>query len=105
MKKQRALILNCILLAVCLGAMLLWTCFGELIFQKKADAEELAAMKETHSEAAEPFFTDLFFSGEKLPYDETTSTFYRPWIWRRKPGRAGSSRRLPGIRSFSLRRS
>lgn len=78
MKKQRALILNCILLAVCLGAMLLWTCFGELIFQKKADAEELAAMKETHSEAAEPFFTDLVFSGEKLPYDETTSTFYLP---------------------------
>lgn len=35
-------------------------------------------MKETHSEAAEPFFTDLVFSGEKLPYDETTSTFYLP---------------------------
>ncbi len=78
MKKRRALIGNCILLAVCLGAMLLWGRFGEVIFQKKANAEEVAVLKETHSEAAEPFFTDLAFSGEKLPYDATTSTFYLP---------------------------
>lgn len=45
---------------------------------RSADAEDIRAMKATHVEAAEPFFTALAFSGEQLPYDSATSTFYLP---------------------------
>lgn len=78
MRRQKALILNSILLAVCLGLVLLWGHYGRSIFQNKTGQEAIAAMKASHVETAEPFFTELAFSGEQLPYDAETSTFYLP---------------------------
>ncbi len=78
MRRQRALIGNCILLAACLGLILLWSHLNQAIHASKAGEEEVAEMKQTHREAEEPFFTDLAFSGEKLPYDAESSTFYLP---------------------------
>lgn len=78
MKRQKALILNSILLAVCLGFLLIGGHYGRSLLQKKTEPETIASMKASHREAAKPFFTELAFSGEQLPYDGETSTFYLP---------------------------
>ncbi len=78
MKKQTALILNCILLAAVLGFFFLRPVFCGPIRYDWMDEYEAAQIQETYTEAAEPFFTELCFSGEKLPFDKTTATFYLP---------------------------
>ena len=78
MKKQIALLLNLILLCGCLAVLFCWRSLWNPMGAGAAEAGEIAAMKETHREAEVPFFTGLAFSGEQLPYDSTTSTFYLP---------------------------
>lgn len=78
MKKQTALILNCILLAGVLGFFFLKPVLCGPIQYERVDINEAAQIRETYTEAGEPFFTELTFSGEKLPFDKTTSTFYLP---------------------------
>lgn len=78
MKRQKALIINSILLAVCLGFLLIGGHYGRSFLQKKTGQETIASMKASHKEAVKPFFTELAFSGEQLPYDGETSTFYLP---------------------------
>lgn len=70
--------LNLILLACSLAFLFLrplWK--GPIAFQEGTE-EEISRLLATHSQAAEPFFTELAFSGEQLPYDRNTSTFYLP---------------------------
>lgn len=70
--------LNLILLACSLAFLFLWPLWkGPIAFQEGTE-EEILQLLATHSQAAEPFFTELAFSGEKLPYDRNTSTFYLP---------------------------
>lgn len=78
MRRQRALILNCILLCMILGALFLVPALGSPIRYRHLDGVEAARLKDSCSEAAEPFFAELLFSGEKLPFDRNTSTFYLP---------------------------
>lgn len=78
MRKRRALLLNLILLACSLAFLFLWPLWkGPIAFQEGTE-EETSQLLATHSQAAEPFFTELAFSGEQLPYDRNTSTFYLP---------------------------
>lgn len=78
MRKRRALLLNLILLACSLAFLFLWPLWkGPIAFQEGTE-EEISQLLATHSQAAEPFFTELAFSGEQLPYDRNTSTFYLP---------------------------
>lgn len=70
--------LNLILLACSLAFLFLWPLWkGPIAFQEGTE-EEISQLLATHSQAAEPFFTELAFSGERLPYDRNTSTFYLP---------------------------
>ena len=70
--------LNLILLACSLAFLFLWPLWkGPIAFQEGTEEESLQLLA-THSQAAEPFFTELAFSGEQLPYDRNTSTFYLP---------------------------
>ena len=70
--------LNLILLACSLAFLFLWPLWkGPIAFQEGRE-EEISQLLATHSQAAEPFFTELAFSGEQLPYDRNTSTFYLP---------------------------
>lgn len=70
--------LNLILLACSLAFLFLWPLWkGPIAFQEGTE-EEILQLLATHSQAAEPFFTELAFSGEQLPYDRNTSTFYLP---------------------------
>ena len=78
MKKKIALLLNLILLGCCLTGVFCWRFFTPALGYRSVDAEDIKAMKATHTQAAEPFFTALAFSGEQLPYDSATSTFYLP---------------------------
>lgn len=78
MKRQTALILNCILLVGCLSYFFLKPLFMGPIQYKVLDEEEKTLIEKTYTRAEEPFFTELAFSGEKLPFDKTTSTFYLP---------------------------
>ena len=77
-KRRKALFLNLILAAFCLAALFLWPLFMGPIAIHEGTKEEIAQLLATHREAEEPFFTDLAFSGEKLPYDEESSVFYLP---------------------------
>jgi len=71
-------LLNLILLACSLAFLFLWPLWkGPIAFQEGTE-EEISQLLATHSQAAEPFFTELAFSGEQLPYDRNTSTFYLP---------------------------
>lgn len=78
MRKKTALVLNCILLCMVLGFLFLVPVFGNPIRYQRLDIREAAWIKEHYGEAAEPFFTELRFSGEKLPFDKNTATFYLP---------------------------
>lgn len=78
MKKRRTLVLNCILLGAVLAFLFLKPIVLGPIQYEWADTSEVAQIKKNYAEAAEPFFTELRFSGEKLPYDRLTSTFYLP---------------------------
>lgn len=78
MKKRIILVLNCILLGAVLAFLFLKPIIFGPIQYEWADSSEAVQIKENYTEAAEPFFTELFFSGEKLPYDRLTSTFYLP---------------------------
>ena len=70
--------LNLILLACSLAFLFLWPLWkGPIAFQEGTE-EEISQLLATHSQAAEPFFTELAFSGDQLPYDRNTSTFYLP---------------------------
>lgn len=70
--------LNLILLACSLAFLFLWPLWkGPIAFQEGTE-EEISQLLATHSQAEEPFFTELAFSGEQLPYDRNTSTFYLP---------------------------
>lgn len=70
--------LNLILLACSLAFLFLWPLWkGPIAFQEGTE-EEISQLLATHSQASEPFFTELAFSGEQLPYDRNTSTFYLP---------------------------
>lgn len=70
--------LNLILLACSLAFLFLWPLWkGPIAFQEGTE-EEISQLLATHSQAEEPFFTELAFSGERLPYDRNTSTFYLP---------------------------
>ena len=70
--------LNLILLACSLAFLFLWPLWkGPIAFQEGTE-EEISQLLATHSQAAEPFFTEVAFSGEQLPYDRNTSTFYLP---------------------------
>lgn len=70
--------LNLILLVCSLAFLFLWPLWkGPIAFQEGTE-EEISQLLATHSQAAEPFFTELAFSGEQLPYDRNTSTFYLP---------------------------
>ncbi len=77
-KRQTALILNCILLVGCLSYFFLKPLFMGPIQYKVLDEEEKTLIEKMYTRAEEPFFTELAFSGEKLPFDKTTSTFYLP---------------------------
>lgn len=78
MKKQAALILNCILLLGCLAYFFLNPALMGPIQYDCLDDNKITSIKEAYKEAEEPFFTELNFSGEKLPFDKNTSTFYLP---------------------------
>lgn len=78
MKRRAALILNCILLMGCLAYFFLRPVFAGPIQYELLSDKKAAFIRETCTEAEEPFFTELAFSGEKLPFDKMTSTFYLP---------------------------
>lgn len=78
MKKQITLALNCILLGAVLAFLFLKPILLGPIGYEKLDSSKAAQIKENYTKAAEPFFTELLFSGEKLPFDRLTSTFYLP---------------------------
>ena len=59
MRRQSALILNCILLCMILGALFLVPALGSPIRYRHLDGVEAARLKDSCSEAAEPFFADL----------------------------------------------
>jgi len=77
-KKRTVLVLNFILLAVCLCCLFLVPALAGPIRFETGTKAELDGLRADASEAEEPFFTELLFSGERLPYDKTTSTFYLP---------------------------
>ncbi len=78
MKRRAALILNCILLLGCLLYFFLKPVLtGPIQYELLKDGQA-ASIKEAYREAEALFFTELTFSGEKLPFDKTTSTFYLP---------------------------
>ena len=78
MKKQTALLLSFILLALTAAFLLVRPLFGRTVSFSVGDGQEVAALKADYREAETPFFTELAFSGEQLPYDRETSTFYLP---------------------------
>lgn len=78
MRKKTVLLLNIILLAGVVAYLFLTPALRGAIYYPGGKAERIEALKKEKRPAAEPFFTDLLFSGEKLPYDKTTSTFYLP---------------------------
>lgn len=78
MKKKTALVVNCILLCVILGFLFFGPALGGPVRYQQMDSNEAALLRENYAEAEEPFFAELLFSGEKLPYDRNTSTFYLP---------------------------
>jgi hypothetical protein len=77
-KRRTALVLNFILLVGCLCYFFLIPVFAGPIRYNFGDEQEIGNLKEECTEALEPFFTKLAFSGEALPYDKTSSTFYLP---------------------------
>ena len=78
MKRRKALFLNLILAAFFLSALFLWPLLAGPIAFHEGTQEEIAQLLATHREAETPFFTELAFSGEKLPYDSGSSVFYLP---------------------------
>lgn len=78
MRRRTALVLNCILLGAVLSFLFLTPLLKGPIRYECVDSSEAARIKEDYTRAAEPFFTELAFSGEKLPFDRNTATFYLP---------------------------
>ncbi len=78
MRRQRALWLNFILLACCLAFLFLWPLVKGAVAFRQGSEEEISELLATHTKAETPFFTELAFSGEVLPYEKDTSTFYLP---------------------------
>lgn len=78
MKRRTALFLNLILAASCLTVLFLWPLICGPIGYRAGTEDEIKELLATHTEAEEPFFTGLAFSGEQLPYDIETATFYLP---------------------------
>ena len=78
MKRRTALFLYLILAACCLTFLFLWPLICGPIGYRAGTEDEIKELLATHTEAEEPFFTGLAFSGEQLPYDIETATFYLP---------------------------
>lgn len=78
MTRQRMLVLNFILLAACLCFFFLVPLSSGPIRYEKGSQKSIEKLQKGLSQAEEPFFTELLFSGERLPFDKTTSTFYLP---------------------------
>ena len=78
MKRRMALFLNLILAALCLAVLFLGPLLAGPVAFHEGTQEEIAQLLATHKEAETPFFTELAFSGEKLPYDRDSSVFYLP---------------------------
>lgn len=78
MNKLMACLVNVFLLVVIGGFFLLRPYLAGAVDYDVADTHRLETIQKNLSEAAEPFFSSLAFSGETLPYDASTSTFYLP---------------------------
>ena len=78
MKKKGILFLNLILLLGCLLFFVLKPVLAGPIRLRIAGEQEIESILEARTQVLEPFFTELAFSGEKLPFDRNTSTFYLP---------------------------
>lgn len=78
MKKKGILFLNLILLLGCLLFFVLKPVLAGPIRCRIAGKQEIESILEARTQVLEPFFTELAFSGEKLPFDRNTSTFYLP---------------------------
>lgn len=101
MKKREALVLNCILLLGCLVYFLLKPVLAGPIRYEFLDDSQAAFIRETYIRSEEPFFTELAFSGEKLPFDKNTSTFYLPMDMDTKAWETGElTSKDPDIRLF-----
>lgn len=99
MKKRTALVLNCILLLGCLAYFFLKPRLTGPIRYELLDDSETVFIRETYTKTLEPFFTELAFSGEKLPFDKTTSTFYLPMDMNTKAWETGElTSNAPDIR-------
>lgn len=78
MRRRTALVLNCILLGAVLAFLFLKPIICGPIRYEQAGSGEAEQIRKDYRRAEEPFFTELAFSGEKLPFDRNTSTFYLP---------------------------
>ncbi len=96
MRLRRGLVLNCILLASCLFCLFLVPALAGPVRCRVGTEEEIRELKETHEKALEPFFTRLAFSGEALPMDRETSTFYLPLNMESEAWERGSLTSLDG---------
>lgn len=78
MKKKAVLFLNLILLAGAVLFFVLEPVLAGPIHCDFGEAQEIEELLASGRESEEPFFSELAFSGERLPFDRTTSTFYLP---------------------------
>lgn len=78
MKKRAALLINFILLTGVLLFLFLKPVLSGPIQLDLGVPEEVERLKKHCRASEEIFFTELAFSGEKLAFDKTTSTFYLP---------------------------
>jgi len=77
-RKRTALLVNFILLLGCLFFLFLKPVLSGPIGYELGTEQKVAELKERCHKAEKPFFTELAFSGEKLVYEKSTSTFYLP---------------------------
>lgn len=78
MKKRVVLFLNLILLVGFVLFFVLEPVLAGPIRCEFGGEQEVEELLTSAKESKELFFSDLAFSGEKLPFDRTTSTFYLP---------------------------
>lgn len=78
MRKKTVLLLNIILLTGFVAYLFLTPALQGAIRYPSGRASRIEALKKEKQPTQSPFFTELLFSGEKLPYDKNTSTFYLP---------------------------
>ena len=78
MKRRMALFLNLILAALCLAVLFLGRFWRGLWPSMKGRRRRSRSFWRRIRRRKTPFFTELAFSGEKLPYDRDSSVFYLP---------------------------